>query len=176
MVYSLTLTPEHGWLLLSLVLIAAECITIGFSVVGKARTKVFTKQWMETHFGKQHQEQIGAPVSHFGYPDMGNGRYTEKLPYNDWLYFNNAQRAHYNLIEQITTAFILLLVGGIAYPLYAAFCGFTFFIARILYCFYVSKEGAKNKLRGIGAILGDIALLGGLMLAVLSGFEIINSK
>jgi hypothetical protein len=33
------------------------------------------------------------------YPDMGNGRYSEKLSYKEWFEFNNAIRVHYNYIE-----------------------------------------------------------------------------
>ena len=35
----------------------------------------------------------------FGYPDMGNGWFADKLTYEQWFLFNLDQRAHKNFLE-----------------------------------------------------------------------------
>jgi len=42
-----------------------------------------------------------------GYPDMGNGLYASKLDEEDWVTFNNAQRAHYNYLEGVASILAL---------------------------------------------------------------------
>lgn len=44
---------------------------------------------------------------------MGNGRYSQKLSYFDWLYFNKAQRIHYNYVEVIASIIGFILIGGL---------------------------------------------------------------
>lgn len=175
MAFSLVITPDHGWLLLVLVAIGLECFVIGFAVVARARKQVFNKEFMETHFGDLHFKETKTHVRPLGYPDMGNGRYSQKLSYKDWVYFNNAQRAHYNLVEQIAAFVIMTLIGGIVYPFYATIAGVAFFVGRLLYCFYVTKEGAAHPLRNTGALLGDFALLGAMGLSIMSAIKIIQS-
>jgi len=36
---------------------------------------------MKTHFENEHREAFGKSPSKGGYPDTGNGRYSEKLAY-----------------------------------------------------------------------------------------------
>jgi hypothetical protein len=68
-----------------------------------------------------------------GYPDMGNGRYAAKLSDEDWVTFNNYQRAHYNYIEGIAVIVILTLMAGIWYPRLAVITGIAYIIGRQLY-------------------------------------------
>jgi hypothetical protein len=64
---------------------------------------------------------------------MGSGRYSQELPYNDWLRFNNAQRAHYNFVEGISTSITLLIIGGFYYPVISASFGLAMIIGRMIY-------------------------------------------
>lgn len=50
------------------------------------------------------------------YPDMGNGRYAQKLTDAQWEDFNNHQRAHYNYVEGVASAITLQLLAGAFYP------------------------------------------------------------
>jgi len=45
------------------------------------------------------QDFPGEQVNKEGYPDMGSGRYSDKLSWKDWYYFNLAQRCHMNYLE-----------------------------------------------------------------------------
>jgi glutathione S-transferase len=128
---------------------------------------------MEQNFNEEHHKAAKSNVS-VGYPDMGNGHYAQKISYRDWWDFNNAQRAHYNFVEQIASIVVFLAVGGAYYPIEAAAFGLVFFIARILYCWYRSEAGAANPLRRVGAGLGDVGLLGGVVLMFISSIKLIN--
>lgn len=109
-----------------------------------------------------------------GYPDMGCGRYAAKLSDEDWLLFNNAQRAHYNFVEGVATYILLILVSGLYYPLYATYLGIAIFIGRLLFSIgYVSK-GPNGRL--IGALLVDFGLLGLVVLSVMSGLNVTKGK
>jgi hypothetical protein len=53
---------------------------------------------MRDNFGEEHKLVTGLDIEKGGYPDMGNGRYSAKLPYQEWYRFNNAQRVHNNFV------------------------------------------------------------------------------
>jgi len=166
---------DYGYVVLVSGLIAFQCIVTGFVVVGKARSQAFTKEFLDQNFGDEHFAATQEPMPRGGYPDMGNGRYAAKLPYNDWLNFNKAQRVHYNLVEQVASMLLFVVFGGLQYPYPATGFGALFFVARILYTNYMAPSGASNKLRSMGALLGDIAILGGFGLTMASGINILQN-
>ena len=45
-----------------------------------------------------HEIQLAGEAPKGGYPDMGDGRYTKNWCYDEWLAFNNWQRARYTFI------------------------------------------------------------------------------
>ena len=49
--------------------------------VGKMRGKIFNKEFMDKHFGEVHQNELKEEIQRAGAPDMGSGRYSEKLSY-----------------------------------------------------------------------------------------------
>jgi len=89
---SVTLSPNYGYTIISAALIGFECIMIGFLVPGRLRWKIYPKMYMEKNHGEMHFEATKTEIKAGGLPDMGCGRYSEQLPYADWLLFNKAQR------------------------------------------------------------------------------------
>lgn len=84
----LSVSSDHGHLMLSISLLSIECIIFGL-MAGKKRKEIFTSTFMESNFGEEHHQQTNENASRtFGYPDMGSGRYSQKLNYKDWLEFN----------------------------------------------------------------------------------------
>lgn len=83
---------NYGLPLLSATLLAFECLITGFAVAGRARSKVFTPEFLKSNFAEEHFESTRKEdvSQQGGYPDMGSGRYSKKLTYGDWLYFNRA--------------------------------------------------------------------------------------
>ena len=75
-------------------LIMLQFLVTGFVAPGGTRGKVFTKEFMEENFKTEHQrfytEGKSADVPKGGFPDMGSGRYSERLSYKDWFNFNVA--------------------------------------------------------------------------------------
>ena len=75
-------------------LIMLQFLVTGFVAPGRTRGKVFTKEFMEENFKTEHQrfytEGKSADVPKGGFPDMGSGRYSERLSYKDWFNFNVA--------------------------------------------------------------------------------------
>ena len=58
-----------------------------------------------------------------GHPDAGDGRYSDKLPYKQWVEFNNAVRVHMNFVEMLPVIVVTFIFGGIFLPrvtMYAA--------------------------------------------------------
>lgn len=161
-----TFNKDFGLVATSVVGIAFECLFIGMIVGGGLRRKLFSDEFMEKHFGEEHWRTFGEKPPKEGYPDTGNGRYSEHLSYADWYAFNNRQRAHYNFLEQVVTVIVLIIVAGIHYALAAGILGWIYFVGRLAYTFGYVARGPKGRL--VGVLLCDIGLLGGIVVAIMS--------
>lgn len=173
----ISLSANFGYVIISCAVIALQIMLTGFIVVGRARDRVFTKLFLSENFGDEHYQEIHEDIQKtHGYPDMGNGRYSQKLDYSDWLMFNKAQRVHYNYIEHVASILIVTLLGGLVYPVLSSIFGFLYAFGRLLYAiFYLSSEGASNKWRGLGAVLCDLSFLGNFILAIMSGINFLTT-
>ena len=88
-----------------------------------------------------------------GFPDSGEGRYAQKLPYESWIRFNNAQRVHQNFVESLPVILTYLSVGGLFLPKLTLLCGVLLATMRPVYAYmYVKRGGDARKL---GAITGS---------------------
>ena len=153
--------------------IAVQCFFIGMIVGGGLRRKVFTKEYLEKHFGEEHKKATGQEITKGGYPDMGNGRYASKLSYSDWYDFNNRQRAHYNALEQVATMITVVIVAGVWCPVCASVIGWTYFVGRLLFTIGYVAKGPKGRL--MGALIADLAILAGIGTAVFSCVKVYQS-
>ena len=77
--------------LLGNLLIAIQYLVTVYLYVMTARIRIYRRTHMrqfdeihEQHFGK------GTKAPEYGYPDTGNGWYSQKLPYKDWYDMNCA--------------------------------------------------------------------------------------
>lgn len=104
---------------------------------------------------------------------MGSGRYSQELSYKDWYAFNCAQRVHLNFVESIATYLLLLLVGGLSYPLATAALGSTLVVGQLIYSIGYMMSPA---MRVPGALLIDAALVGLLGLAGYSSFSLMQKR
>ena len=172
----ITLSENFGLVIISCAVISFQIMMTGFIVVSRARSKVFTKSFLTDNFGEEHYLYTHEKIEKtHGYPDMGNGRYSEKLDYKDWLIFNKAQRVHYNYLEHVASILMVTLLGGLFFPILASVFGFLYAFGRLLYTiFYQTDEGATNKWRGLGALICDFTFLANFILAVLSGVEFLT--
>ena len=108
-----------------------------------------------------------------GYPDMGSGRYSIHLPYSDWVRLNNAQRAHYNMIEMSGPVLAALIIGGLYQPKFCSFLGFAYGFGRLLYSYgYRSQKGADGRM--VGAMIATISTLLLFLLTIFYGAHSVN--
>jgi len=153
---ALQLEPEFGWVVIGAAVICFHYMMQGFVPIGKLRQELFSKQFFEENF-----PGIKPPPNE-GYPDMGNGRYSQKWTLDQWIRFNNAQRAHYNYLEGLTMFLVWLLACGLFYPRLAFLMSVDYVVGRHLYCSGYRGAGPKGRLVG-GIILhvAELVCLGG---------------
>ena len=119
-----------------------------------------------SQFDQLHQEAFGTPIQVGGYPDSGNGFYSDKLSYKDWFIFNNWQRAQINFWETFAPVVVLTGITAINLPITAAVCGFTLCFGRIIYSIGYCAKGPSGRI--VGAILFDLALVAVFVGAIVS--------
>lgn len=91
---SIVVPEQFPVTLLATSVICLECFAIGGSFTIPARFKSFTRDFME-QFKKEHENAFpGTEPSVGGWPDAGEGRYSDKLSYKQWVKFNNVIRTH----------------------------------------------------------------------------------
>eukprot|EP00834_Sanchytrium_tribonematis_P005125 NODE_290_length_10614_cov_1.553590.p9 type:complete len:166 gc:universal NODE_290_length_10614_cov_1.553590:6950-6453(-) len=104
------------------------------------------------------------------YPDVGSGRYSDKLTDEQWVKFNCYQRAHHNYLEQIPMTLVWLLVGGIKYPEIATGLGLSVFVGRQLYVSGYRKKGPQG--RKLGGYVSSASMLGLFVTSIVSALKI----
>ena len=106
----------------------------------------------------------------FGYPDMGNGYFSKRLPYADWYRMNNAQRCQVNFLEHLTFAVLAPLIIALSYPQAGFVIAAGIFIGRFLFTAAYSTKGPGARLPG--ALIMDLALFVGFGFAVTSALSL----
>ncbi len=127
--------------------------------VGGVRGKVLSKSYLESQktLLDDHKKAFGRELDKGGYPDMGNGKIAANLSYKDWYLFQCAQRAHYQLLEWISSVLLFLLVAGLFFPQYSVYGGIAWIVGRELYTYGYINNGPSGRM--IGAGIADIAAL-----------------
>ena len=78
---TVTLPKEFPLVLLAGTILCIECFVISLVVVVPARMRTFTKEFMN-QFNEEHKKFFpDSEPSVGGWPDAGDGRYSDKLPY-----------------------------------------------------------------------------------------------
>jgi len=163
---------SYGLVVIAATTIGLECWATGFAFAMPVRTRIFNKEFMQKHFGEIHRQEVGGEVSSLGYPDMGNGRYSEKLSYKDWLEFNSAQRAHYNFVEQVGIVIPMTLLAGLSAPYLASAAGFAYAIGRFMYSYGYINKGPKG--RELGAVIANGSFLALSGLSFFTGYKFLR--
>jgi len=158
---SIALPAGYEWILFIAAVMALECVVAAFSIHA-IRGRLFTKAFFDTHFPNLKDAHQGE-----GFPDTGNGRYSDKLSFEDWYTFNCWQRTHQNFVEDFAPALVGLLVSGLVYTRFATVLGFTYATGRALYIVGYRVGGPMRRLPG--AILHNLsrfALIGTAIFAM----------
>lgn len=134
------------------------------------RSDAFTGARAVQQMREEHKKAFGAEMNDLGYPDMGSGRYAAQLGYAAWVEFNNAQRAHYSMVESMAPVLGAMLAAGLATPRAAAALGCAYALSRLLYARgYKSARGADGRMPG--AVLTSACMAGLYGLAVVNGLR-----
>eukprot|EP00347_Sterkiella_histriomuscorum_P012300 403369117 len=162
----LVLTDDYRYVALIASLIGFQLTVTGFWAGGQ-RKKHFTPEFLKDNFQEEHEKHFpGTQVSKEAYPDMGNGRYSQKLPYKSWYEFNNAQRVHYNYLESATIVITWLLIAGLRYEWVAVGAGSVYLLARLIYAIGYAAKGPAGRV--IGFALAFFSSLVLMVFAILS--------
>jgi len=174
MATTITVPAKYGWVLLASVSIGFQCFVVGFGMVLNRRKKYFNKEFMEKNFKEEHKKEVGDyPLPSGGYPDQGNGRYSQKLTYKEWFDFNNAQRVHQNFVENVGIIIPATLIAGLRFPQTAAIAGGVHFLGRFLYALGYTAESGGDK-REAGAVMSHSTTILNLVLAVITSVKLIK--
>lgn len=161
---------NYGWVLfLELILILEYYGTVMY--VGYVRGKVFTAEFMQQNFAEEFRNTFKREPDKGGYPDMGCGRFSEKLSLADWYYFNNAQRVHYNFLEGIYIPLICIPIGGIEFEYYVIALAALYIVGRFFYSIGYGKSGSRGRL--IGVLMLDLGLIGLIIIAFISSLYMV---
>lgn len=148
--------PEgYSFVLFMNVLISFACLLVGF-VAGSKRSSVFNKKYMEENFAEEIKDHPTLATGQ-GYPDVGNGYFSNKLSFDKWYAFNNAQRAHQNFLEGLTLIVMISLASGLVYTRLTVLCQIAYLVGRVMYAVQYIKSGPKGRL--VGVLIVDVALL-----------------
>ncbi len=167
-------TEAYGYVILAIALISIVQYGIGSGVMSYRKNfskPEFLNKPAVKLLQEQHKKDFGAAINNNGYPDTGNGRYSEHLDYDQWVGFNNAQRAHNNMIEVSAPVLACLIVSGLFQPEVCAGMGFAFAVGRIIYAIgYLSKKGADGRL--FGAVIGSLGTYGLYLITIYNGLRL----
>eukprot|EP00931_Biecheleriopsis_adriatica_P080759 TRINITY_DN54107_c0_g1_i1.p1 TRINITY_DN54107_c0_g1~~TRINITY_DN54107_c0_g1_i1.p1 ORF type:complete len:178 (+),score=39.11 TRINITY_DN54107_c0_g1_i1:59-592(+) len=175
----LELNNDYGFVLAAAGTIGVSQLFIGGGVMG-LRKKFFTsKEFLAKPavkaMAEEHKKAFQTEMNDLGYPDMGCGRYAQELEYAQWVEINNAQRAHYNMVESSGPVLACMLGAGLLYPKVCSALGFAYAAGRWMYAQgYKSSKGADGRV--VGAILGALSSLGLFGTALIGGFSVALMK
>ena len=142
--------------LLCIAVLCIECFVIGMVVVGRARSRTFTKEFM-AQFKDVHAAAFpGSEPAAGGFPDAGEGRYSDALPYKNWVDFNNAFRTHINFVEMMPIIVGTLVLGGLFLPKVTMWVAIINTIARLVYTVMYVNKGSNSRI--LGAVAGSLPL------------------
>ena len=153
---TVVLPKEYPLILLACCVICIECFLMGMIAVAPARFSIFNAEFM-AQFKEEHEKAFpGTSPATGGFPDCGDGRYAQKLPYADWLKFNCAMRVHQNFVEQLPMVITFICFSGLFLPKITMYVAFLFAGARLVYAIMYIQRGSDA--RKLGAIVGSLPL------------------
>ena len=146
---------NYRWVMLVASIMMIHFIVTGF-FAGSGRKNAFSEEFLEKNFKEEHEKAfpegssaaLQRKLPKGGYPDMGSGRFSDKLAYKEWYLFNLGQRIHYHYLESVTSVVCWLLIAGLLYPWVAVAFGSAFIVGRIIFHIGYAIKGPKGRLIG----------------------------
>ena len=161
---------EFPYIILASVLLCIECLLFSYWTV-KERRRLFTREWLADKFEEEHMQavseddkgEIPIEISPGGFPDCGEGRYSEKLTYKDWLIFNQTHRVHVNFVESLPAIITILLVSGLSLPALTTLAAYvTIFLRAIGFILVINLRGTEgfniSTMKCVSFLLNDLVI------------------
>lgn len=161
MTLALEIPKAYGWVIFCVLLVLVQVTVIGFKAM-YARQKYFTKAFFEKNFPELCKDGGGKIDLRFGYPDVGMGRYADKLSMEEWIEMNNAQRGHLNYLDTIAPVVVFMLVAGLAFTRITLIIQMIYLTARWLYFAKYAEKGPKGRYGPVSIIYLCFLSLGAL--------------
>lgn len=161
------LPRAYGWVIFCVLLVLVQVTVIGFKAM-YARKKYFTKAFFEKHFPEE--VKAGKIDVRFGYPDVGMGRYADKLSLDEWVELNNAQRGHLNYLDTVAPVIVFMLVAGLTFTRITLIVQVVYLVARWFYFAKYAQNGPKGRYGPVSIIylcflcLGTLAGLSAILI------------
>jgi uncharacterized MAPEG superfamily protein len=156
-----------AWVLFFTIVTCFQLTLTGFGAMG-ARKKYFTKDFFEKNFPAELKN--GEIDTRYGYPDVGSGQYSMKLPHAAWRDINNAQRGHLNFLETALPVVIFSLVAGLSYTRLTVLLQIAYTVGRFFYASLYKAKGPEGRL--IGVLILDLALVALFITSALSAWSL----
>ncbi len=173
---------------------ALHVFLTGITKGSRVRTQIFSKEYVErlqsttegrqliddykTLLHKDNQQLLDKkPIEKFiigGWPDNGGGRFSQFLSFEEWYRFNNAQRAHLNYVEGLSTVLTFLLIGGLRAPVLCAITGGVHIVAREIFAYGYTHNGPTGRI--LGGILSSTSMFVLFGAALYTGIQIIQEE
>ena len=148
---------DRNLLILGNIILFIQCFLAGGGVSFR-RTKAFSGKFLKEKIAEPNNFKFKPAVQ--GYPDMGNGLYSDQLDFEQWIKFNQAQRVHQNFVEWIAIFVVLLWICHLCYPRTAWMFNVLYIVGRALYGIGYNKQPKSRILGALSFILGTFVLIG----------------
>ena len=153
---------------LACVALCVQAFLVSLLVVVKARKTILNNDYMKENFAKLHAEAFpGQRPPLLGFPDAGSGVYANALPYKAWVTFNNAMRAHLNIVEQLHFLIPFIMVAGLIVPQITLYFAWLGVFSRVAYVIGYVVKGANARMFGAAFNLFPIYIVGFISIYVL---------
>ena len=85
----------------------------------------------------------------FGYPDAGNGFYSEQIDYSSWFWLNNGQRVQQHFLENLTFIAVTTFVSALAFPYLTFVTQLIYGVSRLIFSMGYYNKGPSGRIIGL---------------------------
>lgn len=139
---AVNVTKENfRWIIIEVVIQVLLYFFINLSN-GAMRGKYFPTTFMETNFGEAFKN-AGKTLPVGGVPDCGNGKFADKLTFDNWVSYNLMHHTANNAIHSIVGTVLITLGLGVYLPSTGIVVGAILIAWRIVYTI-VGRQNASS--------------------------------
>lgn len=162
---ALSSDPYNKYALILTLLTVIYPFVLGFWTM-RVRISLLDKKILKKELGDLHKKYMLKPGA-WGYPDMGNGLYSDVLSYEAWYKWNLAMRLHMNTVENLAVSLVAIGTNWYFCPKGAVLFGSLIFVTRLVHNFVYWNMPVYIEL---ASRINTAAITGGLLCALIKSF------